>query len=80
MSVCCGGGLARVEQYKSKHNFCRAKARERKGMICACCSTVLLLVQMTGYSYVQLTAGCSNRVEDRETNKLVHDPIGRSLQ
>jgi hypothetical protein len=40
----------------------------------------VLLVQMTGYSYVQLTAGCSNRVEDRETNKLVHDLIGRSLQ
>jgi len=24
--------------YKSRHSFCRAKARERKGMICACCS------------------------------------------
>jgi hypothetical protein len=29
-----------LNTYKSKHSFCRAKARERKGMICACCSTV----------------------------------------
>lgn len=24
------------ETYKSRHSFCRAKARERRGMICAC--------------------------------------------
>jgi hypothetical protein len=28
----------RRNTYKSRHSFCRAKARERKGMICACCS------------------------------------------
>jgi hypothetical protein len=28
-----GGGKS---TYKSRHSFCRAKARERKGMICAC--------------------------------------------
>lgn len=33
----------KLNTYKSKHSFCRAKARERKGMICACCSTVLLV-------------------------------------
>jgi hypothetical protein len=33
-----GVGSEWRDTYKSRHSFCRAKARERKGMICACCS------------------------------------------